>query len=172
MPKNTPLTCGFCGQLPQAHSESRQSDYGTRVVFCGGREWGDPAPVTAALMMLRSRHGDLIVVHGAARGADSVAGGVARSMGITVEEFPADWRGQGKDAGPIRNRLMLDQRPIAVYAFKDHLNWALNRGGTENMVRIALDAGVPVTVFDQGEFVRAERTSYGARPRAVEAADV
>lgn len=115
-----------------------------KVIVCGSRDWSDPAPILTVLSSLR--HEDVIVIHGAARGADQMAGQVARVVGLDVQEFPADWRGQGKAAGHIRNRLMLDEKPDVVWAFKDGFDWTFSRGGTENMVRIAQEAGVPAYV--------------------------
>ena len=74
-----------------------------------------------------------------------VADAVGRQW-FKVETFPADWPGHGKAAGPIRNKLMLAQRPHLVVAFKDEFDHTLTRGGTENMVRIAREAGVKTMV--------------------------
>jgi hypothetical protein len=58
--------------------------------------------------------------HGGAKGADTIAGLIARELGKFVTEFPADWNRYGKGAGPIRNRQMLDEfRPEVVFAFVD-----------------------------------------------------
>lgn len=48
------------------------------------------------------------VIHGAARGIDSIAAEVARDAELVVTSFPADWNRHGKGAGPIRNTQMLD----------------------------------------------------------------
>lgn len=57
--------------------------------------------------------------------------------------------------------------PLHVYAFKDHFNWALNKGGTEDMVRRSLEASVGCTVFDQGEWCLAELRGKHARPHVL-----
>ena len=119
-----------------------------RVLFCGGREWNDPIPVRSILAALENK--GVTLIHGAARGADRLAGALAKEYRIPVEEFPADWRGHGKAAGPIRNKLMLEQKPLFVYAFKDGFDFTYQRGGTENMVRIAKEAGVPTYVVSHG----------------------
>lgn len=135
-----------------------------KVLVCGSREWDDGAAIRVALEAHRRWGGDIEVLHGDARGADRCADVVARSLGIPVTAFPADWRGKGRGAGPIRNKLMLDQRPDVVDAFKDNFDWSLARGGTEHMVKIALDAGIPVFVTARGETYQAQRTQWGARP--------
>lgn len=101
-------------------------------------------PIQKVLRMLDPED---VVIHGAARGADRIAGRLALTYGLKVIDFPADWMGHGKAAGPIRNKLMLDVgRPTEVWAFKADFDETLSRGGTENMVRIAREAGVKTTV--------------------------
>lgn len=135
-----------------------------RVLVCGSREWDNGAAIRTALEAEVEDSYGVVVIHGDARGADRTADVVARALGLDVEKYPADWRGHGRAAGPIRNKLMLDQNIDVVLAFKDEFNWALNRGGTEHMVKIALDAGVPCFVTDRGETHQASRTPWGARP--------
>ena len=87
-----------------------------KFLVCGGRDFNDEGMVRAVLGRLL-RPGD-VVVHGAARGADSLAGKVAREMGNEVRPYPANWRLHGKAAGPIRNAEMIDlERPEVVIAF-------------------------------------------------------
>lgn len=46
------------------------------------------------------------VVHGAARGADTLAAKAAHFMGFDQEAHPADWNRFGASAGPKRNAKM------------------------------------------------------------------
>lgn len=48
----------------------------------------------------------IAVIHGAAKGADWLAGEVAKAAGYPVFTFPADWNTHGKAAGPLRNQAM------------------------------------------------------------------
>ena len=78
------------------------------------------------------------LVHGAAHGADTLAGEWAKIRGVPVEVYPAEWTTFGRAAGPIRNKRMLVQgKPDSVVAFPGGL-------GTAGMVRLATQAGVPV----------------------------
>lgn len=80
------------------------------------------------------------VIHGAASGADRLAGEVATEMGIPVEEFPARWNDYGRAAGVIRNQMMLTHgKPDLVLAFP-------GGRGTADMVARARKANVPVRV--------------------------
>ena len=121
-----------------------------RALICGSRDWLDEFSIRAVLVGLHAEPGRIVVIHGAARGADATAATVAERLGYEVEAFPADWKGHGKAAGAIRNRLMLTEgKPDVVFAFKDNFDWTLSRGGTENMVRIAKEAGIPAYVVSR-----------------------
>lgn len=132
----------------------------------GSREWTDGRIVAAVIEGLAEiEGGDVTVIHGAARGADTTADCAAIAGGFPVEPYPADWATHGKAAGPIRNQQMLDEgKPDVVIAFKDGFQPDIPddveivdpytvrrpRGGTEHMVRIAKAAGIPVYVVSHG----------------------
>ncbi len=89
------------------------------------------------------------LIHGAARGADSMAGQYGAEMGLKVQAFPADWATHGRAAGPIRNRQMLvEGKPDLVIAFA-------GGRGTANMMVQAREAGVPVIEVEAGAKVAA-----------------
>lgn len=50
----------------------------------------------------------MIVVHGDADGADTLANTVCKELGIEQVRVPAAWNKYKRAAGPIRNTLMLD----------------------------------------------------------------
>lgn len=105
-----------------------------RVIVCGGRDYADKEAITAELSMLPP---GTVVVHGGAPGTDSIAGEVAKALGLTVEAHPADWQRWGRAAGPRRNAEMLAMGADLVVAFP-------GGRGTADMVRRAQAAGVPV----------------------------
>lgn len=113
-----------------------------KVLVCGDRNWQDKEVMRRRLASLPLRS---TVIHGAARGADRMAGELAPTLGHLVWEFPADWARYGRAAGPIRNRQMLEEgKPHLVLAF--HTDLPSSRG-TKNMVETARKAGVPVRVY-------------------------
>lgn len=113
-----------------------------RALVCGSRHWTDAALIYD---VLDAKCPD-VVIHGDARGADTIAGRWARERRAEEIRFPADWKTHPKGAGPIRNRRMLREgKPDIVYAFSDDL--AASKG-TANMVAQARRAGVPVTLYD------------------------
>jgi hypothetical protein len=112
-----------------------------KVLVCGGREWNDWKTINNTLRGL----GPLtIIIHGDCRGADKMAGHVAKGFGYEVRPYPANWAKHGKAAGPIRNRLMYDtEKPELVIAFHNDLK---NSSGTKDMVAYARSHGTPVNV--------------------------
>jgi len=118
-----------------------------RVLVTGARDYTTPRLIYWALRHLRDATRVDVVIHGAGRGADSIAGRVAVGLGLPVEAYPADWRRYGRGAGPVRNQQMLDEgRPDAVLAF--HPNLVVGHGGTGDMVARAQLAGLPVLVIE------------------------
>lgn len=109
-----------------------------RVLACGGRDYTDREHVFAVLDMVAQTGRVEVLIHGAARGADSLASLWALSRGVPEEAYPANWAAYPRLAGPIRNRTMLfEGKPDLVVAFP-------GGRGTEHMVRISRQAGVDV----------------------------
>jgi len=108
-----------------------------RVLVCGGRtsdDWERLAGVLDGLDPMKVS----VVIHGAAPGADTLAGRWAELRRVPVEAFPADWEKHGRAAGPIRNAPMLAEgKPDLVVAFP-------GGRGTANMCKQARTAGVEV----------------------------
>jgi hypothetical protein len=129
-----------------------------RVLVCGGRDYGktwddvrsqvvvDSTAVRTiynTLSTIRSQHvpkdHTLVIVHGAARGTDSIANDWALEHGIKIMSFPADWSG-GKSAGIERNIQMLEEsEPNLVVAFP-------GGRGTAHMVGLARKTKTPLIV--------------------------
>lgn len=108
-----------------------------RVLVCGGRDFNDYEKMEWALSPFLNPEVTTII-HGAARGADSLAGRWAEEHGVPVEVYPADWDKYGKRAGYIRNVQMLNEgKPDVVLAMP-------GGKGTEMMVMLAEKAGVEV----------------------------
>lgn len=100
-----------------------------KILVCGGRDFSDAEMMASALARVTAGKVITEVIHGAARGADSLAGSWAKERGIPVRVFPANWKRDGKAAGPIRNALMLTEgKPDMVIAFP-------GGKGTADMVR-------------------------------------
>ena len=109
-----------------------------RILVCGGRDYTNKEAVFCALDAVHAKRGVTCIIHGDARGADSLGKEWAISVGVEHIPFPADWNKHGKRAGPIRNQQMLDEgKPDGVVAFPGGV-------GTADMCRRAEAAGLKV----------------------------
>jgi SLOG family YspA-like protein len=109
------------------------------IAVCGGRDFTDRQLIRKVLAEYLPPAGfdEPQIIHGDARGADRLAGQEASDLGFWVEGVPADWKRNGKAAGPIRNRQMLDRKPDLVIAFP-------GGKGTAHMVGEAKKRGIEV----------------------------
>ena len=116
-----------------------------RVLFCGDRNWTDVDIIQEKLQALPK---DTVIIAGGAKGADTIAEGVGKALGLTVEVFQADWATYGRAAGPIRNKAMLQSGVHFVYAFHNDIN---NSKGTFDCVSQAARMGIPYEVVKSNE---------------------
>jgi len=118
------------------------------AIITGDRHatWDDWSQTVGAVVR---QHGVDLIIHGGARGIDSIADAITPGP---KERYPADWS-QGKKAGPMRNRAMLQRLidlqlrrgfEVEVIAFHDDID---SSKGTKNMVRQAQACHIPVTVY-------------------------
>ena len=94
-----------------------------KVLFTGGRTYSDYDRVTQVLDVIQPTH----IIHGAAKGADSLVGRYAAEHRIRCTPYPAQWRKKDPRTGRIyvdrsegikRNkRMLLQSRPDLVIAF-------------------------------------------------------
>ena len=111
-----------------------------RVLVCGGRRCKDQLTLGSWLGGIHKDHTITAIIHGGANGADTLAGLFGEYANIPVEVFPANWKRDGRAAGPIRNARMLEKgRPDLVLAFA-------GGKGTADMISKAKAAGIPVTI--------------------------
>jgi len=111
------------------------------VLVCGGRDYTDQKRVFAVLDEIKAtRAGEpMLLIHGDAPGADSLAKRWTEVRGVDTVVFPANWVGRGKPAGPYRNRMMM--RFVRICEHKRKLVVAFPGGtGTADMVGLAKDA--------------------------------
>lgn len=118
------------------------------VLICGTRDWLDEAPIRELIASLPEGS---VLYTGDATGADSLARTIGRELlgedGVRV--FEADWERLGASAGPDRNRRMLeaaiDDGLDLVVAFRK----AGRSPGTDGMIAMARERGVPTTVLHE-----------------------
>lgn len=129
--------------------------------------------MVVALRGARERAGDrpMLLIHGGANGADRLSGILAERAGVQTEEWPALWRredgslrggydraealrvravyapGKGyyPQAGPERNRAMVEAGADECLAF---MAIGAKNSGTKDCVKVATAAGIPVTITE------------------------
>ncbi len=119
-----------------------------RAIVCGDRNWKRMDIIERELRKLPP---DTLIIHGAARGADTLGKFVAEKIGLKVindgKGFPADWKRYGRGAGPIRNQQMIDEgKPDMVLAFHENISESL---GTKDMVTRARRIGLKVIIIER-----------------------
>ena len=89
------------------------------------------------------------LIHGNARGADTLAAHVATLLEFHVNAYPANWAQYGREAGPVRNQQMLTEgKPDLVVAFfvnREHSK------GTNHMIKISKQAGLPCIIWEENK---------------------
>jgi hypothetical protein len=111
-----------------------------RVLVCGSRHFKDRVLLDKTLKGINITE----LIHGCARGADSLAGEFAEANDIPQHRYPALWDLHGKRAGPIRNYQMLREgKPDLVVGFLFE-----NSRGTKHMLDIARKAGIETLVIN------------------------
>lgn len=110
----------------------------TKIIACGGRNWSNRDSVRRELSLLPK---DVLIIHGAATGADSLVEEVAKELGLKTKPFPAEWAKYSRAAGPIRNQAMLKELNGATSMLLVFHTDLPNSKGSKDMVARAVDAG-------------------------------
>lgn len=91
------------------------------------------------------------IMHGGAKGADTIAGKIARRLGLHVKVYAPEWDVHGKHAGLVRNDYMISRSPIMLIAFcprkMDHSSGMYTHHvtrGTGHAIGRAKKAKIPV----------------------------
>lgn len=116
-----------------------------RVIVAGSRTMTNFEYMTELLNQLFRQEPfagkDITIVSGRAKGADLLGEQYADDHQLTKILFPANWAKHGRKAGFRRNEDMLTIAN-AVIAF-----WDGQSHGTQHMIEIAKEAGLPTFVF-------------------------
>ncbi len=122
-----------------------------KIAVTGGRNYFERDHLREYMDLFHSRTPITLLMHGGANGADRLAKNWAKSHGVEVVPFEAEWDKFGPAAGPIRNARMLDEgKPDALIAFP---------GGKGTADCVAAAKQRAIEVFD-GRFT----TTPGGKP--------
>jgi hypothetical protein len=122
-----------------------------RILVTGSRDWTDRGLIERALAdVIAENHTRTpkVLVHGGARGADSLADAIWRGWRVPggaaePEVYRADWFKYGESAGPRRNAEMVAAGAGICLAFP-----LGESRGTRGCIALAEKAGIPVRVFE------------------------
>jgi hypothetical protein len=118
-----------------------------RVLVSGSRYLTDEFPVRRELATIdqyaKALGLELTLLHGDARGADSIAAKIATEFGWAIEAFPADWEGMGRRAGYVRNSAMFYSGVDMLIAFPKG-----ESKGTRHAIALAEKTGVRMKVIE------------------------
>jgi hypothetical protein len=118
-----------------------------RILVTGSRDWWDVDTVRRAIFRelyeMKCPHQWATLIHGdCPTGADRIADDYAKTFGMRVERFPADWARFGKSAGFKRNAAMVEQRPDVCLAFI-----RANSRGASMTAALAEKASIPTVRY-------------------------
>ena len=128
------------------HKTSERPDF--RVIIAGGRDFDNYVLLKEkcdSILSEKAKQCRIIIVSGAAKGADSLGEQYARENGYAIDSRPADWNAHGKSAGFIRNVQMANSAD-ALIAF-----WDGKSHGTKHMIDAAINKELEVrTIIYRG----------------------
>lgn len=115
-----------------------------KVVIAGGRDFTNYILLKAKLLHYFRDYnlGEIEIVSGCARGADSLGERFAKEHGCKIKRFLPDWELFGKSAGFIRNAEM------AKYADACVCFWDGKSKGTKHMINLAEKEGLKLRVVN------------------------
>lgn len=108
------------------------------IAIVGSRDYPDLKQVAE---FVRSLPPGTVVVSGGAKGVDSAAATAAESCGLETDIHLPDYKRHGKSAPFVRNsRIVVTADQVVAF----HYN---KSSGTAHTIRLAKEAGKPVTVY-------------------------
>lgn len=115
-----------------------------KILITGSRVYGNYGKVKEAIV----NSGATIVVHGNAKGADTLAKDVCFQRGLDERRYPANWDKYGKAAGSLRNQQMIDEEHKASEPIELVIAFPVEGSiGTYDMINRAKKAGIKVEII-------------------------
>jgi len=122
-----------------------------KLMVTGSRTYDNAVHIADIFGKVERKHGvgNLTLIHGAARGADTLCAREALTRGWSVEAHPADWDRKpdgsiNRAAGHHRNSRMIGRQPDAVLAF---FQPGERNAGTRGAMLLAVRKNIPIVCF-------------------------
>jgi len=116
------------------------------ILLCGSRNWDNREIIKTALKKIQYPKATPYVIHGVAKGADTIGKEEAEKLGFVTKAYEADWDRYGKKAIYLRNIDMINSNPHVVLAF---CNYLPRCKGTSMTIELAKQHGIPVILFSE-----------------------
>ena len=113
-----------------------------KVIIAGGRDFNNYELLKAKCDYYLSNldKADVVIVSGAARGADKLGEQYAKERGYKIDSHRADWDKYGKSAGYRRNKEMVDIASAAICF------WDGKSKGTKHTIDLCKEKGIPYKI--------------------------
>lgn len=120
-----------------------------RIIITGCRDWIDEEAVKNVILTMAAKHvvdgGLRVLVGDCPTGVDKIAIEYCLVKRIGYTCFIANWKSEGKRAGPLRNKEMVVAGADLCVAF-----WDGKSRGTLDCLTQATAAGIPVRIIPKG----------------------
>jgi hypothetical protein len=115
-----------------------------RIIVAGGRDFSDYQLMRTEFLAFvgKNQNTDVLIISGAAKGADQMGEQLANEFNIQLMQMPAEWDKHGRSAGYIRNAEMADEATHVLAM------WDGESRGTKHMIDIATKKGLTLKVVN------------------------
>lgn len=108
-----------------------------KLLISGYRNYNDYENIKKQILNIVKGHKNIVIIHGACKGVDTIASNIAEEMNYDEEQYPANWK-LGIKADPIRNeRMITEGKPDIALIFISKFS-----KGTLNMKNLLIKYGV------------------------------
>ena len=126
-----------------------------KVLVSGGRTYSNYRVVKHTLDNIDKQSLITNLIHGGAKGADSLGDRWAKENNVDIKVYKPDWNKYGKAAGVLRNQEMLDiEHPDIVVSFP-------GGNGTMDMRRRANQMGIKLLIVNDDIDIKVEVNKTG-----------
>lgn len=130
-------------QIPFFLAGNPKSTY--KILVAGSRFWNRPDLIHRILDYFPP---GTILIHGGAKGADTMAHAYGLGNDFVIRRYPALWDLHGKAAGPVRNTQMLEEEHLPESPIDLVLAFSFpDSRGTMDMVSKATSKKIPVVLL-------------------------